>query len=174
MATTFETQKAFTTATKARDKKITGADMVMIISGYENLSFNIKTHSLPMIKNDESIETVGLHGVKTQEDGYPQTFNELQVTFNENQSFLAKETIESIIIEGKNDELEINFYGGRDMDAMRHWGKLSYAHIGISDNPEGDVEGTSTAMSISATVKGHYEVPENKGDTVSIKTKLGL
>ena len=173
MATPFQTQKSFVVADKSKDKKLIGADAVMIIKGYENISFLIKTNSLPMLKNDENIEYNTLHGAKTQEAGLIQTYNELPVTFMENQSTYVKDTIEKIIMEDKNDELEIEFYTGRDIENMKLWGTLQYAKIVLGDYPEADTEATTTPMTITATIGGHYFPPEDEV-RVNLKNTLGI
>ena len=173
MGTPFATQKAFAIAEKSLDKKLTGADAVIIVSGYENTAFMIKTSSLPMIKNDESVEFTGIHGVKTSEEGKIQTYNELPVTFMENQSLFIKEVVEQIITEDKNDELEIEFWVGRDITNMKLWGKLQYASIHNGDYPEADTEAGTAPMNLSFTLKGHY-FPPTKEKKSNLKGKLGL
>jgi hypothetical protein len=173
MATPFQTQKSFTVASKSKDKKLIGADAVMIIKGYEDMSFLIKTNSLPMLKNDETIEYNTIHGAKTSESGKIQTLNELPVTFMENQSTYVKDTIETIVTEDKNDELEIEFYVGRDVENMKLWGTLQYASIVLGDFPEADTEATTTPMTITATIKGHY-FPPAKEVRVNLKSTLGI
>jgi len=172
MGTPFETQKSFLVATKGKNKKVLGSDFVMIIKGYEGLSFQIKTNGLPTIKNDESVEYNTIHGVKTVQEGRIQTLNEIQVTFNEDDAFTAKETIEGIILEDKNDELEIEFYAGRDIEEMKLWGTLTFASIHLADNAEADIEATTTPLSLSATLKGHYFPSEAK--TENLKSSLGI
>ena len=153
------TQKAFATADRKQGNVIVGADFTMVIKGHELMTFNIKTNSLPMLKNGEKVEYTTTHGVKTHNDGYLQTLNDIPVTFMERDSLVVKNFIEKILLEDKNETLHIDFYVGRTVEKTRLWGTLKFASLIVEDSPEADSEATTTPVTISVTVSGHYEPP---------------
>ena len=164
-----ESTKFFVTQDNKQGNVVTGADFLMVIKGYENLTFNIRTNSLPMLKN-EKIEYTTTHGVKTKAEGYLQTLNDLTVTFMEREDTAVKDTIEEIQLSDENDELEITFLVGRTLDDSTLWGTLVGASIFIEDSPEADSESTTTPFTISANVSGHYYPKE--GDAEKTRNSL--
>ncbi|SFV56139.1 hypothetical protein MNB_SUP05-5-912 [hydrothermal vent metagenome] len=167
------TSKIFQVADRKQGNVVTGADFVMIIGGYEHLTFSIKTNSLPMLKN-EKVEYTTTHGVKSFNDGYLQTFNDLPVSFMERDSVIIKNTIEAIQLSDENDELEIVFLVGRTLEDMQLWGVLKNASIFIEDNPEADSESTTSPFTISANVAGHYYPNEGAGILAKAKAAINV
>ena len=170
----FETQRAFLEADRKTGQKVVGADVTIVVKGYEGISFLVKTSGLPMLKNAETVEYSTTHGVKTVQDGYLQTLNEISISFMENDALNAKHFVETILLEDKNGDIEIDFYIGRTIEDTSHWGTLKYAVITSDDNPEGDSESTTTPLAISIVAKGHYFPSKLSGVTTTLKTALNL
>jgi len=156
ISTRFETQKIFRTADKKLGKHLVGADFVMVVRDLPHMTFLVKSHTLPMLKN-ELVEYTTTHGAKSGQEGYIQTWNEIQVTFSERDSIIAKTSIERLMLEDKNNGLKIDFYAGRTIDKTRIWGHLVDASFYIEDNPDTDSEDTTTPFVFTATIRGHYE-----------------
>jgi len=133
-----DTQKVFVTADRKMGNVMVGADAVMVIEGHELLTFNIKTHSLPMMKNDEFVEYTTTHGVKTYNNGYLQSYNQLPVSFLERDSLIVKTALEKIQLGDDNQNLTVHFFVGKEVVKTRYWGSLQYASIGLSDSPDAD------------------------------------
>ncbi len=170
----FASQKAFVTKEKSRAKKLTSSDVIVIIKGHEDLTYHVKSASLPTIKPDEMIEFSTPHGAKTGEAGYVHSFNpSLTITFMENQDTFVKDSIEKIALEDENNSLVIEYYTGRNVDKMKLWGTIEYGSLISTDSPESDSEGTTTVMDISATISGHF-VPPKEETIVDLATKLNL
>jgi hypothetical protein len=167
----FETQKSFIIADRKLGKKLLGADVTMVIKGYEHLTFFVKTNGLPTLKNDEKVEYSTVHGAKNSQDGYLQLLNDIQVTFMENDALLAKNTLEKILLEDKNGDLEVDFFAGRTIEKTRHWGTLKYASVFLADAPEADSEATTTPLTISATISGQY-MPSVIDEVVSLADSI--
>jgi len=152
-----DTQKAFLTADRKMGNVTVGSDAVMVISGHELLTFNVKTHSLPMMKNNEFVEYSTTHGVKTYNEGYLQSYNQIPVTFMERDSLIVKTMLEKIQLSGEdNMNLTVHFFVGKEVVKTRYWGSLQFASVGLDDAPDADAESSTTPMMITANIVGHY------------------
>jgi len=170
----FETQKSFLEADRKTGRKLVGADVTMVIKGHEDLTFFVKTNGLPTLKNDEQVEYNTTHGVKTKQDGYLQTLNEVTVSFMENEPLYVKNKFEKLLLEDKNGEIEIDFFAGRTIESTNHWGTMKYCNLVLSEAPEGDSEGTTSTLAWSVTINGHY-FPSGIGSSVAnIKSAMNL
>ncbi len=147
--------KTFVTAGKFLGKNTLGSDLIMYISGYELLTFFVKVSGLPAIKNDEPVQLV-TRGVKTSIPNYVQTENTIQISFNEKDSLLVKTLIETILLEGKNGNLELNFFMGRILTDMQLWGQLAATTISFEDLPQASVTDTTEPLELTITATGHY------------------
>jgi hypothetical protein len=152
-----DTQKVFLTADRKMGNLALGSDAVMIIQGHELLTFNVKTHSLPVMKNNEPVEYTTVHGVKTYNRGYLQTYNQLPVGFMERDSLIVKNMIEKIQLSGDDAQnLTMHFFIGKTVEKTRYWGSLESADLFLDDAPDADVESNTTGLTITANAVGHY------------------
>ena len=152
----YATQKTFLVADRLQGKKLVGSDIIVLIKGYEMLTFSVKTATVPTLKNSEGIEYTTTHGAKTSQEGYVQTYNEVPITFDENHLMFVKNTIEGIIKDDDND-LEVEYFAGRTITDARHLGTLTNAYITLEEGIEADKESSTTPVTVTAQLKGHYE-----------------
>ena len=170
--TRYETGQYFVGQDRKAGHVSVGADYVMVIEGYEHLTFSIKTNGLPTLKDDK-IEYSTTHGVKTVAEGRVQTLNDIQVTFmNRDQITDAKDVVEEIILKDLNDNLKVSFYKGRKLDDMKPYGKMVYASIFVEDTPEADTEATTTPQTYTVSISGHYEPAESR-QPINLQNLLG-
>ena len=166
-----DTTKFYQKEDRKQGNVVVGADFIMVIKGYEHLTFSIKTNSLPMLKN-EKIEYTTTHGVKSYNDGYLQTLNDLTVTFMERDSLTIKNTIEKILLLDENEDLQISFFVGRNIKETTLWGRLECASIFMEDNPEADSEATTSPFTISANISGHYVPADEVSKGINLGTSI--
>jgi len=169
-----DTQKIFHQADRMMGGVVTGQDFIMIIEEFPHLTFNIKTNTLPILKNGEKIEYTTTHGVKTFNEGQLQTLNDITVSFIERQSMIVNETLNNILIEDKNEDLTIHFLAGRKLESARYWGSLEYASITREDNPDADSESGTTPLNIQAGISGHYNPSRITEVTALLDTLLSV
>ncbi len=153
----FATQRRFRKANEnAFFQPTVGADHIMVIKGYENLTFAVKTHGVGVLKNDETVEYTTTHGVKTARDGYIQTYNTLQVQFMEDDKDIVQQLLDDIKLSGKNNNLEVAFFKGKKLDDIHFLGIMENAIISQGEPIEGDSENTTTPTNIQVELKGHW------------------
>jgi len=149
---------------------LSGASGWVVLEGYEQLTLFSKSLSLPMIKTSKGEYSTAL-GDKTQFSAKNQTLNELQHTFIERGGVPVKQALECIATGGNNGRLTARYYvGDGEFSESKFWGKLTYVHIGIEDNPEIDNESTESPLTMSATFSGHY-FPEKPNIDENLKSK---
>lgn len=152
----FKDQRAFRQASDNNFFPSVGADYVMIIEGYEALSFAVKTHQAGALKNDETIEYSTIHGVKTGRDGYLQTWNVLPLTFIDDMSENVMNTLDAIKTNGSNNYLKVAFFKGRTIDEMSFLGIIENGILTNAERPDADNEATTAVGSVTAELKGHW------------------
>jgi hypothetical protein len=162
----FKTQRKFRKAQESLFFPSVGADYIMVIKGYEELTLAVKTHNVGVLKNDEAVEYSTTHGVKTARDGFIQTYNDLALTFIDDEGGKVNALLDDIILGGKNNNLEVAFFKGRTEEALKK-GFIGIIESGIitrGDPIEGDNENTTTEATIQAQLKGHW-YPKSAGAT---------
>jgi len=153
----FKTQRRFRKANEALFFNPTvGADHLMVIRGYENLTFAVKTHNIGVLKNDETVEYSTTHGVKTGRDGYIQTYNDLAISFTEDDRDVVQQLLDDIKLSGKNNHLEVAFFKGKKLEDAHFLGIIENGIIAQGDPIEGDSENTTTPSVIQVQLKGHW------------------
>jgi len=165
-----EGQIAFRNASRKAGSPAVGADYIMVIRGYEELTFLTKTHGVPILKNDEKVEYTSTHGVKDAVAGYIQTLNTLNVTFIDDKEGKVIDSLNEIKVLCTED-LEILYFKGRTLSDMKYHGRLSFASIHQGEPIEGDSEGTSAPSQIPAEITGHWlpaKYDENKEDILDV------
>jgi hypothetical protein len=169
-----DTQKVFHQADRMMGKVITGQDFILIIEEYPHLTFNIKSNSIPILKNGDKVEYTTTHGVKTTQEGQLQTLNDIPISFIERSSLIVNTTLEQILIEDDNGDLTVHILAGKTLETARYWGSLEYSSIIREDNPEADTESGTTPLTIQATLSGHYNPSRLTEATAIIDTLVSL
>lgn len=168
----YATQKTFLTADRLQGKKLVGSDVIVLIKGYEMLTFFVKTATVPTLKNSEAIEYTTTHGAKTSQEGYIQTYNEVPITFDENHLMFVKNTIEGIIKDDDND-LEVEYFAGRRIEDAVHLGTLKNAYITLEEGIEADKESSTTPVTVNAQLKGHYAPSDTASQAIAMALLQG-
>ena len=164
-------QIAFRNASRKAGTPAVGADYIMVIRGYEELSFLTRTHGVPVLKNEEKIEYSTTHGVKDATPGYLQTLNTLNVTFMDDLDNTVQEMLDEIKVNCIED-LEILYFKGRTLESMKYHGSLSLASIHQGEPIEGDNEASTTPSQITVEISGHWTPAKYKEDKEDIKEAL--
>lgn len=167
-AVPMEVTKNFIIAEKGAGDILASSSAYLVIKGFEHLTFFTKTFNLAVAKNG-IIEYSTPTGNKTFGKGKNQTYNQMQLAFNEREGLDVKQAIECIQTSGQNGELEVEFFiGDGERVATKSWGKLFAGYIAVEDSPETDAEGSETPMTFTVTLHGHY-FPDKPSINESLK-----
>ena len=159
MPSTVDVAKTFIATAKGKGigDPISAADGWFAIRGYEGLTFNFKTTSLPQLRN-EALETTLASGVKDKSPGLTQTLQaELSTSFIVRSALGTIEDFQKILLNGDNGDLTIDYYiNTEDRTEIKYMGKLEFAGFTADEGIEFDTEGTTTVMSKNLSFYGHY------------------
>ena len=157
-------------AEKSASDPLSGAGGWWELEGYPELTLFSKSLSLPMLKSEAGEYSTAM-GDKTHFTAKNQTLNELQHTFIERVTQDVVNALKCIQTGGHNGKLTARYYTGNgEFNESLFWGELKYVHIGVEDNPEIENESTTSPLSISITVKGHY-FPEKPKINQNVRDK---
>jgi len=164
-------QIAFKNASNKIGSPATGADYIMVIKGYEEITFMVRTHSVPVIKNGEVIEYSSTHGVKQEGMGYVQTHNILPVTLMDDLNNEMSKAINKMIL-NREDDLEVLYFKGRTIKDMVYIGRLTNSFFTRDEPTEGDNEATTAPSQLTLELHGDFLPAECEDNKEEIKDVL--
>jgi hypothetical protein len=156
------------------DPLASSAGLIVIRGGFEALTFNVKTHQFPSLKNDD-IETSLPLGIKTESASRLQVLQSLPVTLIERGNGITTDMIDVILKDPKiNGHLTVDFYtGDGDVSEMTHHSQIVHSLIKVEEGMEGDSEGTTTSFTRSITLSGMLQCKESDSHKNENATAIG-
>jgi len=149
--------KQMVTTDHGLGRKLAGSDALMVIEGYETLSFLIDDGQLPMLQGG-TMEHTSATGNKMSQPTKPQSWQKLTLTLNERDSQIAKNMAETILMCGVNGDLKAKFYTGNgDQIGTKLWGEGTLGVFEVEGSADFSAESIETALKISGVAFScHY------------------
>lgn len=161
MAQPMEDVATMIMANKSAGDVLASSSAWMVITGAEELTLQITTGSLPVVKNGAGIEHSIATGLKMKGRSKNQTLNDLPITIHEREGLTGKRAIENLQLSNMNGTLRVDFWIGEgELQPTEKWGTVTQGLILTDDNPEFDTEGSESPMSRTFTLAGHY-IPDD-------------
>jgi len=152
-----EAVKQMVTTNHGFGKKLTGADALMVIEGYEGLTFSIDDGQLPMLQGGK-LEHSSPTGNKMSQPTKPQTLNDITLSLNERESQVTKNILETMLMCGMNGDFKAKFYTGNgDQLGTKLWGEGTLGVIMVDGSADFSSESVESALKIGGiTFSCHY------------------
>ena len=149
--------KQMVTTDHGLGRKLTGADALMVIEGYETLTFLIDEGQLPMLQGG-TLEHTSPTGNKMSQPTKPQTWQKLTLSLNERKTQVAKQMAETILMCGINGDLKAKFYtGDGDQVGTKLWGEGIFGVFEVDGSADFSTESAESALKIGGiSFSCHY------------------
>jgi len=148
MGTPLSTVKQMVTTDHGLGKKLLGSYALMVIEGYETLSFLMDEAQLPMLQGG-TLEHSSPTGNKMSQPTKPQTQQKITLSLNERNSQIAKNMAETILMCGINGDLVAKFYtGDGDQVGTKLWGEGILGVFEVEGSVDFSTESAESALKI--------------------------
>lgn len=150
------------------------AGLIVIRGGFEALTFNVKTHQFPALKNDVIEASLPL-GIKTESVSRLQPLQNLPITLIERGNGITTDMIDVILKDPTvNGHLTVDFYtGDGDVSEMKHHSQIKYGIIKVEEGMESDTESTTTSATRSITLSGMMQCKDTDAHKNENATAIG-